>query len=285
MTSWDNNSFSRPVDPSSSMRNAPALSMSTNNFFAPSPRYSSQVHPQYSDDGRQIQQPGYQTKYTEASQATRVDFSQTSKPKSWTDHITVSHVIGFLPGLVLTAIPMGILITLYVLACKFLRVTIILSNALMNVYFTNSRASSNNTTARTESSTSATSVTLPYQCTSCSSINDMTRLSTYTAGCCPCDSAYNGWYRFTGSSGSQLITFPVNTGFCSTNAPGWWNGTHPSTVGATANGNFCANYAGYICNPSYSTASVLATNCNGFYVYYLVPLYCCCGIYPRYCTI
>ncbi|CAM2723115.1 unnamed protein product [Rotaria socialis] len=262
MTSWDNNSFSRPVDPSSSsMRNAPALPMSTNNYFAPVPKYSSQVHPQNTGDGRQIQQPGYQPKYIEASQPTRVDISQTSKPKSWIDRITVSHVIGFFPGLLLTAIPMGILITLYVLA-----------------------SSSNNTTSSTVSSTSATSVTLPYQCTTYSSINDMSRLSNYNAGCCPCDSSYNGWYRFIGSSGSQLITFPVNTGFCSTSAPGWWNGTHPSTVGATANGNFCTNYAGYICNPSYSAASVLATNCSGFYVYYLVPLYCCCGIYPRYCT-
>ncbi|CAF3754963.1 unnamed protein product [Rotaria socialis] len=130
--------------------------------------------------------------------------------------------------------------------------------------------------------TSATSVTLPYQCTTYSSINEMSRLSNYSS-CCYCDSSYNGWYRFIGASGSQLITFPVNTGFCGTNAPGWWNGTHPSTVGATANGNFCANYAGYICNPSYSIASVLATNCSGFYVYYLVPL-ACPGIYPRYCT-
>ncbi|CAF3310255.1 unnamed protein product [Rotaria socialis] len=260
MTSWDKNSFSRPVDPSSSsMRNAPALTMPTNNYFVPVSKYSSQVHPQNTGDGRQIQQPGYQPKYIEASQPTRVDISQTSEPKSWIDRITVSHVIGFFPGLVLTAIPMGVLITLYVLA-----------------------SSSNNTTSSTVSSTSATSVTLPYQCTTYSSINDMSRLSNYSS-CCYCDSSYNGWYRFIGASGSQLITFPVNTGFCGTNAPGWWNGTHPSTVGATANGNFCANYAGYICNPSYSIASVLATNCSGFYVYYLVPL-ACPGIYPRYCT-
>ncbi|CAF4227817.1 unnamed protein product, partial [Rotaria socialis] len=78
MTSWDKNSFSRPVDPSSSsMRNAPALTMPTNNYFVPVSKYSSQVHPQYGGDGRQIQQPGYQPKYIEASQPTRVDISQT----------------------------------------------------------------------------------------------------------------------------------------------------------------------------------------------------------------
>jgi hypothetical protein len=32
---------------------------------------------------------------------------------------------------------------------------------------------------------------------------------------------------------------------------------------------------------------VLATNCNGFYVFYLTPLTCCCSCssYPHYCTV
>ncbi|CAF1559683.1 unnamed protein product, partial [Rotaria sordida] len=135
--------------------------------------------------------------------------------------------------------------------------------------------------------TISTVLNLPPQCTSYNTINDATRLATYTAStCCTCDSGYNGWYRMTGSSGSQLVTSPVTIGSCGSNYPSWWNGTHPSTVGATASGTQCVNYSGYLCYSSYSLTSILATNCNGYYVYYLQPLTCvCCGIYPRYCTV
>ncbi|CAF4188312.1 unnamed protein product [Rotaria sordida] len=137
------------------------------------------------------------------------------------------------------------------------------------------------------STTISTSISLPSQCTSYNTLTDISRLSTYTSGCCPCDSTVStGWTRITGSAGTQLITYPVSTSYCSTNTPGWWNGTHPSTIGATTSGTLCVSYSGYLCNPSYSISPILATNCSGYYVYYLQTLSCyCCWIYPRYCTI
>ncbi|CAF4849991.1 unnamed protein product [Rotaria sp. Silwood1] len=99
----------------------------------------------------------------------------------------------------------------------------------------------------------------PSQCTSYNTLNDITRFSNYT-GCCPCDSGLSGWYK---------------------------NDTLSSTVGATSAGTQCASYSANLCPPSYSVSSVLATNCNGYYVFYFIPLSCACcsSIYPRYCTI
>ncbi len=126
---------------------------------------------------------------------------------------------------------------------------------------------------------------MPNQCTSYNTMNDQSRLSTYNSGCCPCDSGYTGWYRVTGLSGTRLATFPVSSGYCSSSYPVWFNGTLPSRPGTTTIGSGCANYNGNLCHPSYSVSNVFATECNGFYVFYLTSLYCCCGIYPRYCTV
>ncbi len=129
------------------------------------------------------------------------------------------------------------------------------------------------------------SVSLPYQCSTYSQINDATRLVTYSS-CCYTDCSLSGWYRIMGSSGTRLVSSPVSINSCGSSYPAWFNGSLPTTVGATTSGNECVNYAGNICHPSYSVTPVLSTNCSGFYVYYLLPLSCsCCGIYPRYCTV
>jgi hypothetical protein len=124
------------------------------------------------------------------------------------------------------------------------------------------------------------SYNMPYQCTSYSTNSDSTRLSTYYCSGCFCD-GFSGWYRFTGLSGSQLITFPVSSGYCGTSYPGWFNGTHPTTLYATNIGTVCVYAFGNICYPSYSVSVVPVTNCGSFYVYYLTSFSYC---NTRYCT-
>ncbi|CAF1045039.1 unnamed protein product [Rotaria sp. Silwood1] len=249
ITVWDTSDPPKSMDPSQSMRNAPSLSMSTQNALVPYQKYTAQVYPQYNIDQRQMQQIQYQTKPSRPSKPNSTDIETGSK--SGLEYISVSRVLGFLLGLIITAVPLGIIVTFYALL-----------------------------------STISTALSLPPQCTSYSTLTDISRLSNYTSGCCPCDSTVSTtWYRITGAAGTQLLTYPVSTGYCSTNTPGWWNGTHPSTIGATTSGTLCTSYSGYLCHPSYSINSILATNCNGYYVYYLQTISCyCCWIYPRYCT-
>jgi hypothetical protein len=119
---------------------------------------------------------------------------------------------------------------------------------------------------------------VPAQCASYTTLNDPTRSVTYTASV-TCDTGIaTAWYRFTGSGGTRMPTSapPINT--CGTHAPGWFNGTHPTTAGASVNGTVCYNWNGNICNWS---NGVTVTNCNGFFVYRLsVPVVC----NLRYCT-
>ena len=122
---------------------------------------------------------------------------------------------------------------------------------------------------------------LPYQCTTYTLNQDSTRYYTYYCSSCYCD-GLSGWYRFSGVAGTRLISSPVSTGYCGANYPGWFNGTHPTTVGATSIGTGCVNVNGVLCQAPYSVLSVYVTNCNGFYVYYLTPFSYC---YSRYCTI
>jgi hypothetical protein len=110
----------------------------------------------------------------------------------------------------------------------------------------------------------------------------MFRTYNYT-GCClsPDCTLTAGWYRITGASGSQLYTNPINVGYCGQNYPAWFNGSFPSTPGITISGIVCTNVGGTICPSSYST-TVSVTNCNGYYVFFLVP-FTACNV--RYCTI
>ena len=131
-----------------------------------------------------------------------------------------------------------------------------------------------------------TSAGLPAQCSSSvhTQITDPTRLVTNTAGgCCPNDcSLTSTWYRISGAAGTRLATSPVSSGFCGASAPIWFNGTLPTTVGATASGVGCANSGGNLCAPSLSSSLVLATNCGSYFVFYLTWTPSCS--WNRYCT-
>ena len=125
--------------------------------------------------------------------------------------------------------------------------------------------------------------TLPYQCTVYNTLSDSTRSVTYTSCLtCYCEtSGLNAWYRFTGAPGTRLWTSPPSSNACAAYYTAWFNGTLPTTVGATSIGTGCVNVNGALCQSSYSIPSILATNCNGFYVFYLLPFPYC---YTRYCV-
>jgi len=135
--------------------------------------------------------------------------------------------------------------------------------------------------------TISTSIRLPYQCSNYGSLTDFFRPATYTSAYCACDSIGSSWYRVSGAAGTRLATSPVSTGGCGTSYPAWYNGSLPTTPGATSSGVACVNLGGTLCYLGYSSSIVLATNCNGFYVFYLTPLTCCCSCssYPHYCTV
>ncbi|CAF0801955.1 unnamed protein product [Didymodactylos carnosus] len=141
-------------------------------------------------------------------------------------------------------------------------------------------------TAVSVTATSSTSIILPTQCYAYTNYVDSYRLITWVScNYSPNDySLVSGWYRFSYPGGTQLVTTPVtSTCICGAVYGAWWNGTLPTTAGATTTGNICISAgSGSTCNWAYSPVSV--TNCNGYYVNYLIPLTASCCQYYRYCT-
>ena len=125
---------------------------------------------------------------------------------------------------------------------------------------------------------------LPSQCSSYTTTTDPIRnvASTYGSCTCPCDTSLSpGWYRFSGAAGTRLSTFPSNTGTCSASYPGWFNGSLPTTVGASTNGNMCFSNSGNICYTLTSANNIMVTNCGDYYVF-LLSAFTNCNY--RYCT-
>jgi hypothetical protein len=129
-----------------------------------------------------------------------------------------------------------------------------------------------------------TTSSLPIPCYAYASLTDQYRNLQNAYSCCysPYDYASTlsaGWYRVSGSAGTQLVTSPVlYTGTCGESYSGYFNGTLPSTPGALTTGNVCF-YTGATCGYSISPISVI--NCNGFYVFYLIPT---SSTSYKYCT-
>jgi hypothetical protein len=131
-------------------------------------------------------------------------------------------------------------------------------------------------------STISPTIVLPTQCFTYTTLTDSTRLYTHVSSCCESDyKLAAGWYRFTGNSGTRLVTTQLSqTSICGANYPGWWNGTFPVTVGGTNIGNICFYNGGSSCvNP---LSPIIATNCSDYYVFYLLQIPCCTSY--RYCT-
>ncbi|CAF4248688.1 unnamed protein product [Rotaria sordida] len=151
ITSWDAIDPPKSLETSQLMREAPSLSMSSHNALVPYSKYTGQVHPQYSIDRRQTQQVQYQTKSSKSSQPNSTDIE--TGLKSGIKSISINHVLGFILGLIITAVPLGVIVTFYALL----------------------------STSNSATTTISTVLNLPPQCTSYNTINDATRLATYTA--------------------------------------------------------------------------------------------------------
>ncbi|CAF3756217.1 unnamed protein product [Rotaria socialis] len=129
------------------------------------------------------------------------------------------------------------------------------------------------------------SVTLPMECYSYTTLTESYRNYLTFSGCCstPYDSVSyipSGWYRISGAAGTQLLTTPVSSiDICGAPYGGYFNGTLPTTAGASVTGTFCF-YTGSPC--SFSVAPITAINCNGYYVFYLISL--SVGSKYRYCS-
>ena len=93
-----------------------------------------------------------------------------------------------------------------------------------------------------------------------------------------CDrSLPSGWYRFRGAAGTQMPTTCVGERRCSTHAPGWLNGTHPSVADGIVQARVCFHWWSDCCQWS---TYIRVRNCSGFYVYELGPAPTC---WLRYC--
>ncbi|CAF1444968.1 unnamed protein product [Adineta steineri] len=176
--------------------------------------------------------------------------------------LTSTKMLFFMVGFILCAVPLAVMTTLWL----------------------NARSSSTATTTVASVTVSNTSVSLPIQCYSYSTLSDIYRNYIYSYSCCP--SSYDtisymsaGWFRITGSAGTQLLANPISTtSTCGSSYPGYFNGTLPTTAGSMTTGNVCF-YTGVSCGYSLSPISVI--NCNGYYVFYLIPT---SSTSYRYCT-
>ena len=90
----------------------------------------------------------------------------------------------------------------------------------------------------------------------------------------------DGWYRFTGNAGSQMLESCAPLGKCGTTLPVWLNGTHPSVQEGLVNRTVCIGYSSWwVKSCCIRNQTILVRNCSGFYVYGLTATPYC----SRYC--
>ena len=122
--------------------------------------------------------------------------------------------------------------------------------------------------------------TVPTQCLFYKPLSDRDRAITYkaTRKTLKCDRALApSWYRFVGPAGNKMADSPPPVKRCSTHAPGWLKGKHPSEARRTVTRTVCYHWNGDACRWS---SQVSVTNCGDYFVYHLVPTPQC---YMRYC--
>ena len=86
-----------------------------------------------------------------------------------------------------------------------------------------------------------------------------------------CDNQCNnnlafGWYRFRGTAGTQMPTKCVGQNRCSSQAPGWWNASHPLVEDGIVTAKVGFHWTSGCC--TWST-NIRVRNCGGFYAYEL----------------
>ncbi|XP_069503271.1 uromodulin isoform X2 [Ambystoma mexicanum] len=112
-------------------------------------------------------------------------------------------------------------------------------------------------------------------------LNEFWRSSSYGPGALPlnCDSTKKGWYRFTGIGGVRMPDTCVPQLKCSTHAPMWVNGSHPTLEDRIVNRTACAHWSSGCC--TWSTSIQIKMCPGGFYVYNITGIPAC---HLSYCT-
>ena len=77
----------------------------------------------------------------------------------------------------------------------------------------------------------------------------------------------DGWYRLVGEAGTQLPEAAPDIFACGTDAPGWFNGVHPTPGDGVVDGEVCFHWNGDQCR---WTSNIQVVNCGSFYLYNLV---------------
>ncbi len=80
-----------------------------------------------------------------------------------------------------------------------------------------------------------------------------------------------------GSGGTMIANYDVGGTMCNTDGTGYYAGSYPSTVGGNVTGTLYYTFQTYV---NYWQNPITVTNCNGYYVYYIVlpPPYCDLGV-------
>ena len=87
-----------------------------------------------------------------------------------------------------------------------------------------------------------------------------------------------GWYKMDETIGTQIPEEVVDPHSCGTDASGYLNGTHPSTVGELKDVNVCFSFNHNSCADN---NTIQVANCGSFYLYNLVTTPTCSN---RYCS-
>lgn len=143
-----------------------------------------------------------------------------------------------------------------------------------------------NSSAASNTGTSASALLLQQACSNYTSINDPTRSVFATGYPLGCDNTapfinrtHRVWIRFEGSGGTILPLATPGMDICGSVGTGWFSGVMPTTYGTMNNATVCFTWYTDICRFSYSISVV---HCGSFYSY-LLPATPACMM--RYCTI
>ena len=92
-----------------------------------------------------------------------------------------------------------------------------------------------------------------------------------------CDNTLNGWYRFQGAAGTNMVTTCPPRKRCGAFFPIWLSGGHPTVAEGKVTRNVCINKFA-CCQKSFP---IQVKNCGSYYIYKLGSLVDCPS---RYCS-
>ncbi|XP_032220081.2 uncharacterized protein LOC5519385 isoform X2 [Nematostella vectensis] len=115
--------------------------------------------------------------------------------------------------------------------------------------------------------TTPTTPSVPAECISYHELTTADRAMGNSGSKPTCDNTLSpGWYRFSGAAGKNMPTSCVQKHHCGTHAPGWLNGTLPSTIEGAASRQVCFHWGNDCCRWK---SDIKVRNCGEFYVYQL----------------